>query len=49
LVTGDEGKGKLSDILCQKARVCARAAGGHNAGHSVVYVAYAGTYRVVRG
>ncbi|KAH6849951.1 Adenylosuccinate synthetase [Chaetomium sp. MPI-CAGE-AT-0009] len=33
---GDEGKGKLSDILCQKARVCARAAGGHNAGHSVV-------------
>ncbi|KAL2260980.1 hypothetical protein VTK26DRAFT_4843 [Humicola hyalothermophila] len=33
---GDEGKGKLSDILCQKARICARAAGGHNAGHSVV-------------
>ncbi|KAL2170542.1 hypothetical protein VTG60DRAFT_4650 [Thermothelomyces hinnuleus] len=33
---GDEGKGKLSDILCQKARVCARAAGGHNAGHSVI-------------
>ncbi|KXX79064.1 Adenylosuccinate synthetase [Madurella mycetomatis] len=33
---GDEGKGKLSDILCQNARVCARAAGGHNAGHSVV-------------
>ncbi|KAL1837918.1 hypothetical protein VTJ49DRAFT_3264 [Mycothermus thermophilus] len=33
---GDEGKGKLSDILCQKAQVCARAAGGHNAGHSVV-------------
>ncbi|KAK4106234.1 Adenylosuccinate synthetase [Parathielavia hyrcaniae] len=33
---GDEGKGKLSDILCQKAHVCARAAGGHNAGHSVV-------------
>ncbi|EGS20791.1 uncharacterized protein CTHT_0026290 [Thermochaetoides thermophila DSM 1495] len=33
---GDEGKGKLSDILCQKAQICARAAGGHNAGHSVV-------------
>ncbi|KAL2024643.1 hypothetical protein VTK56DRAFT_6844 [Thermocarpiscus australiensis] len=33
---GDEGKGKLSDILCQRAQVCARAAGGHNAGHSVV-------------
>ena len=35
-LVGDEGKGKLSDILCQKAQVCARAAGGHNAGHSVV-------------
>ncbi|KAJ9142924.1 Adenylosuccinate synthetase [Pleurostoma richardsiae] len=33
---GDEGKGKLSDILCQEAEICARAAGGHNAGHSVV-------------
>ncbi|KAK3934999.1 adenylosuccinate synthetase [Diplogelasinospora grovesii] len=33
---GDEGKGKLTDILCPKAQVCARAAGGHNAGHSIV-------------
>ncbi|PHH67223.1 hypothetical protein CDD81_2992 [Ophiocordyceps australis] len=33
---GDEGKGKLSDILCRDAEICARAAGGHNAGHSVV-------------
>ncbi|KAL7943706.1 Adenylosuccinate synthetase [Trichoderma barbatum] len=33
---GDEGKGKLSDILTPEAQVCARAAGGHNAGHSVV-------------
>ncbi|KAK1772205.1 adenylosuccinate synthetase [Phialemonium atrogriseum] len=28
--------GKLTDILCPKAQVCARAAGGHNAGHSIV-------------
>ncbi|KAK8877698.1 adenylosuccinate synthetase [Apiospora arundinis] len=33
---GDEGKGKLTDILCPKAEICARAAGGHNAGHSIV-------------
>ncbi|KAK0615312.1 Adenylosuccinate synthetase [Bombardia bombarda] len=33
---GDEGKGKLTDILCPKAQICARAAGGHNAGHSIV-------------
>ncbi|KAM3530888.1 hypothetical protein NHJ13051_001116 [Beauveria bassiana] len=32
---GDEGKGKISDILCGEADLCARAAGGHNAGHSV--------------
>ncbi|PHH86584.1 hypothetical protein CDD83_10016 [Cordyceps sp. RAO-2017] len=34
--TGDEGKGKLTDILCPEFRLCARAAGGHNAGHSIV-------------
>ncbi|KAG6034624.1 hypothetical protein E4U41_006470 [Claviceps citrina] len=33
---GDEGKGKLTDILCSSTRLCARAAGGHNAGHSIV-------------
>jgi adenylosuccinate synthase len=33
---GDEGKGKLTDILCNDAEICARAAGGHNAGHSIV-------------
>lgn len=32
---GDEGKGKLTDILCAQAQICARAAGGHNAGHSI--------------
>ncbi|OIW26867.1 Adenylosuccinate synthetase [Coniochaeta ligniaria NRRL 30616] len=33
---GDEGKGKLTDILCPKAQICARAAGGHNAGRHQV-------------
>ncbi|KAM6487205.1 P-loop containing nucleoside triphosphate hydrolase protein [Trichoderma sp. SZMC 28011] len=32
----DEGKGKLTDILAPEAQLCARAAGGHNAGHSIV-------------
>lgn len=32
---GDEGKGKISDILCGEADLCCRAAGGANAGHSV--------------
>ncbi|KEY68557.1 hypothetical protein S7711_08025 [Stachybotrys chartarum IBT 7711] len=29
-------KGKLTDILAPGAHLCARAAGGHNAGHSIV-------------
>ncbi|KAI8370632.1 adenylsuccinate synthetase [Radiomyces spectabilis] len=33
---GDEGKGKLSDILCSEADVCARCQGGNNAGHTIV-------------
>ncbi|MCJ1240388.1 hypothetical protein MMC14_008390 [Varicellaria rhodocarpa] len=33
---GDEGKGKLIDILSRKAHLCARACGGSNAGHTVV-------------
>lgn len=33
---GDEGKGKLVDILCSQAQVCCRAQGGNNAGHTVV-------------
>ncbi|KAI1866520.1 hypothetical protein JX265_007821 [Neoarthrinium moseri] len=33
---GDEGKGKLVDILAPEAQLCARAAGGHNAGHSIL-------------
>lgn len=33
---GDEGKGKLVDILAQKADVCARFNGGANAGHTLI-------------
>ncbi|MCL2822188.1 MAG: adenylosuccinate synthase, partial [Firmicutes bacterium] len=33
---GDEGKGKLIDILAEKADVVVRAQGGNNAGHTVV-------------
>ncbi|KAI0224287.1 Adenylosuccinate synthase [Massospora cicadina] len=33
---GDEGKGKLVDILAQEADVCARCQGGNNAGHTIV-------------
>jgi len=33
---GDEGKGKLVDILSQTYDVCARVAGGSNAGHTIV-------------
>lgn len=32
---GDEGKGKLVDILAKDYDVCARFNGGSNAGHSV--------------
>jgi adenylosuccinate synthase len=33
---GDEGKGKLVDILAAKYDVCARFNGGSNAGHTIV-------------
>eukprot|EP00339_Tiarina_fusa_P004884 CAMPEP_0117049758 /NCGR_PEP_ID=MMETSP0472-20121206/34358_1 /TAXON_ID=693140 ORGANISM="Tiarina fusus, Strain LIS" /NCGR_SAMPLE_ID=MMETSP0472 /ASSEMBLY_ACC=CAM_ASM_000603 /LENGTH=484 /DNA_ID=CAMNT_0004763287 /DNA_START=94 /DNA_END=1548 /DNA_ORIENTATION=+ len=33
---GDEGKGKLVDMLSQTYDVCARVAGGSNAGHTIV-------------
>ena len=33
---GDEGKGKIVDLLAQKAGVVARFSGGDNAGHTVV-------------
>lgn len=33
---GDEGKGKLVDILAADIDICARCAGGNNAGHTIV-------------
>ena len=33
---GDEGKGKLVDILAQRANLCVRFNGGANAGHTLV-------------
>ena len=33
---GDEGKGKIVDVLTEKADGVARYQGGHNAGHTVV-------------
>ncbi|KAH8803259.1 Adenylosuccinate synthetase [Xylogone sp. PMI_703] len=32
---GDEGKGKLVDVLTEKAQLVARAQGGNNAGHTI--------------
>lgn len=34
---GDEGKGKITDYLAQKADVVVRYQGGNNAGHTVVF------------
>ena len=33
---GDEGKGKIVDVLSENFKVVARYAGGHNAGHTVI-------------
>jgi adenylosuccinate synthase len=33
---GDEGKGKIIDLLAEKAKIVARFSGGDNAGHTVV-------------
>ena len=33
---GDEGKGKIVDVLTRTFRMVARYAGGHNAGHTVI-------------
>src|SRR4051794_20522480 len=34
---GDEGKGKIVDLLCESFDVVARYHGGHNAGHTVKF------------
>ena len=33
---GDEGKGKIVDLLAEKAKIVARFSGGDNAGHTVI-------------
>ena len=33
---GDEGKGKLTDLLAKEMQVVVRYQGGHNAGHTLV-------------
>jgi len=33
---GDEGKGKLTDLLAKDVQVVVRYQGGHNAGHTIV-------------
>lgn len=34
---GDEGKGKITDYLCQTATMVVRSQGGNNAGHLIVF------------
>ena len=33
---GDEGKGKLTDLLAKEMSMVVRYQGGHNAGHTIV-------------
>ena len=33
---GDEGKGKVVDVLSENAKACIRFQGGHNAGHTLI-------------
>lgn len=33
---GDEGKGKIVDLLTEQAKFVVRYQGGHNAGHTLV-------------
>ena len=33
---GDEGKGKIIDVLAENAAIIARYSGGNNAGHTVM-------------
>src|SRR5216117_1787606 len=34
---GDEGKGKITDVLTAQADIVVRSQGGNNAGHTVIY------------
>ena len=51
---GDEGKGRIVDLLCERADVVARFQGGANAGHTIVaegveYVLHLIPSGIVRG
>ncbi len=47
---GDEGKGKITDMLAEKADIIVRFQGGANAGHTIVndYGKFATSYTSVR-
>ena len=44
---GDEGKGKITDMLAEKADIIVRFQGGANAGHTIVNVLYSPSDRKV--
>ena len=41
---GDEGKGKIVDVLSERFKVVARYSGGHNAGHTVTITARSSSF-----
>src|SRR5580698_10027488 len=44
---GDEGKGKVVDLLTEQASVVARFQGGHNAGHTLVIEGHKTVLRLI--
>ena len=44
---GDEGKGKITDYLAQRADIVARYQGGNNAGHTIALHTYSHEYSTV--
>jgi adenylosuccinate synthase len=44
---GDEGKGKIVDLLCENFDVVARFQGGHNAGHTVKFADHHFTLKLI--
>lgn len=44
---GDEGKGKVTDYLAQKADVVVRFQGGNNAGHTIVFEGHKYALRLI--
>jgi adenylosuccinate synthase len=45
---GDEGKGRITDLLSQDTQVVARYSGGDNAGHTVTVAGPAGTSQIFK-